>query len=247
MTVWFVTGASAGFGAEIVRTGPSTGRSGVATARNPKAVLAESRTPGTRCSSEPLERGRPGQHRRRWTRRFRRVRPVDVLVNNAGGVCRRGGGGLRRGGPRGVRDERVRPAGGEGRAVLPVMRSAAVRAGVQPQLGRRHPVGRAGACTAAPSTPSRGLSERCGWSSRRSHPGHHRRAGRVPTDFLDGSSLHHTARSSATTSRPPGRRATSPRSATTRRWPTRSRVPGDRGPGPGRAAAAAPAARLPTA
>ncbi|MDT7640342.1 MAG: hypothetical protein QOC83_4630 [Pseudonocardiales bacterium] len=39
MAVWFVTGASRGFGAEIVREALDRGDQVVATARDPKAVL----------------------------------------------------------------------------------------------------------------------------------------------------------------------------------------------------------------
>jgi NAD(P)-dependent dehydrogenase (short-subunit alcohol dehydrogenase family) len=51
MTVWFITGASRGFGLEITREALSRGDSVIATARNPQAVLdAHFLTAATGCS-----------------------------------------------------------------------------------------------------------------------------------------------------------------------------------------------------
>lgn len=50
MTVWFITGASRGFGLEIAKVALERGDSVVASARNPQAVLDALPTAGTGCS-----------------------------------------------------------------------------------------------------------------------------------------------------------------------------------------------------
>jgi len=84
MTVWFVTGASRGFGAEIVRQALDRGDRVVATARNPKAVLAEFPDAGDALLVEPLDVADQAQAQAAVDAAVAAFGRIDVLVNNAG-------------------------------------------------------------------------------------------------------------------------------------------------------------------
>ena len=67
MSVWFITGASRGFGLEITRQALGRGDQVAATARHPGAITERSRTPGTPCwpcrSTSPTLARRPRRSR----------------------------------------------------------------------------------------------------------------------------------------------------------------------------------------
>jgi NAD(P)-dependent dehydrogenase (short-subunit alcohol dehydrogenase family) len=84
MTVWFITGASRGFGLEITREALSRGDSVIATARNPQAVLDALPDGGDRLLAVGLDVGSPEQVSAAVDAAIERFGRIDVLVNNAG-------------------------------------------------------------------------------------------------------------------------------------------------------------------
>jgi NAD(P)-dependent dehydrogenase (short-subunit alcohol dehydrogenase family) len=84
MTVWFITGASRGFGIEIAREALSRGDSVVATARDPHAVSASLPGYGDRLLAVPLDVSDPEQISAAVDAAVGRFGRIDVLVNNAG-------------------------------------------------------------------------------------------------------------------------------------------------------------------
>jgi NAD(P)-dependent dehydrogenase (short-subunit alcohol dehydrogenase family) len=84
MTVWFITGASRGFGLEITKEALSRGDSVVATARNPQAVLDALPDVGDRLRSIELDVHRSDQISAAVRQAVDRFGRIDVLVNNAG-------------------------------------------------------------------------------------------------------------------------------------------------------------------
>jgi len=84
MTVWFITGASRGFGLEITREALSRGDSVIATARNPQAVLDELPDGGDRLLAVGLDVNSPEQVGAAVDAAIERFGRIDVLVNNAG-------------------------------------------------------------------------------------------------------------------------------------------------------------------
>ncbi|MBJ7340322.1 oxidoreductase [Mycolicibacterium sp.] len=84
MTVWFITGASRGFGLEIAREALSRGDSVVATARNPQAVLDAIPEATDRLLAVALDVGDPAQITAAVEAAVARFGRVDALVNNAG-------------------------------------------------------------------------------------------------------------------------------------------------------------------
>jgi NAD(P)-dependent dehydrogenase (short-subunit alcohol dehydrogenase family) len=84
MTVWFITGASRGFGLEITREALSRGDSVVATARNPQAVLDGLPDGGDRLLAVGLDVSSPEQVTAAVDAAIERFGRIDVLVNNAG-------------------------------------------------------------------------------------------------------------------------------------------------------------------
>ncbi|MBE8516062.1 SDR family NAD(P)-dependent oxidoreductase [Amycolatopsis sp. H6(2020)] len=84
MSVWFITGASRGFGLEIVREALSRGDSVVATARNPQTVLDALPDAGDRLLAVALDVHQPAQIAAAVETAVTRFGRIDVLVNNAG-------------------------------------------------------------------------------------------------------------------------------------------------------------------
>jgi len=84
MTVWFITGASRGFGLEITREALSRGDSVVASARNPQAVLDAIPDAADRLLAVAVDVGDPAQITAAVEAAIARFGHVDVLVNNAG-------------------------------------------------------------------------------------------------------------------------------------------------------------------
>lgn len=84
MTVWFITGASRGFGLEITKEALSRGDSVVATARNPKAVTDALPDAGDRLLAVALDVNDGAQIDAAVDAATERFGRIDVLVNNAG-------------------------------------------------------------------------------------------------------------------------------------------------------------------
>ncbi|WHT20531.1 oxidoreductase [Crossiella sp. CA-258035] len=84
MTTWFITGASRGFGLEIARQALDRGDSVIATARDPKAVLAALPGHGERLLAVPLDVTDEAAAARAVADGVARFGRIDVLVNNAG-------------------------------------------------------------------------------------------------------------------------------------------------------------------
>jgi len=84
MTVWFITGASRGFGLEIAREALSRGDSVVATARDRQAVLDAIPGADDRLLAVALDVGNPAQITAAVDAAVARFDHVDALVNNAG-------------------------------------------------------------------------------------------------------------------------------------------------------------------
>jgi NAD(P)-dependent dehydrogenase (short-subunit alcohol dehydrogenase family) len=84
MSVWFITGASRGFGLEIAREALSRGDSVVATARNPQSVLDALPDAGDRLAAVALDVNDAAQTRAAVETAVGRFGRIDVLVNNAG-------------------------------------------------------------------------------------------------------------------------------------------------------------------
>ncbi|KQY09730.1 short-chain dehydrogenase [Mycobacterium sp. Root135] len=84
MTVWFITGASRGFGLEITREALSRGDSVVASARNPQAVLDAIPDAEDRLLAVAMDVGDPAQITAAVDAAIARFGHVDALVNNAG-------------------------------------------------------------------------------------------------------------------------------------------------------------------
>jgi NAD(P)-dependent dehydrogenase (short-subunit alcohol dehydrogenase family) len=84
MTVWFITGASRGFGLEITKEALSRGDSVIATARNPQTVLDALPDGGDRLLAVGLDVGVAEQVKAAVDAGIERFGRIDVLVNNAG-------------------------------------------------------------------------------------------------------------------------------------------------------------------
>ena len=84
MSVWFITGASRGFGLEITREALCRCDSVVATARNPQAVHDAIPDGGDRLLAVELDVGVSEQVTRAVEAAIERFGRIDVLVNNAG-------------------------------------------------------------------------------------------------------------------------------------------------------------------
>jgi NAD(P)-dependent dehydrogenase (short-subunit alcohol dehydrogenase family) len=84
MTVWFITGASRGFGLEITKEALSRGDKVVATARNPQAVLDALPDGRDQLLAVALDVHRPEQISGAVEEAIAKFGRIDVLVNNAG-------------------------------------------------------------------------------------------------------------------------------------------------------------------
>ena len=84
MTVWFITGASRGFGLEITREALSRGDSVVATARDPRAVLDAIPDADDRLLAVALDVSDPAQISAAVDAAIARFGRIDALINNAG-------------------------------------------------------------------------------------------------------------------------------------------------------------------
>ena len=84
MTVWFITGASRGFGLEIAKEALSRGDSVVATARDPRAVLDAIPNAGDQLLAVALDVSDPAQIDAAVDDAITRFGRIDALINNAG-------------------------------------------------------------------------------------------------------------------------------------------------------------------
>jgi NAD(P)-dependent dehydrogenase (short-subunit alcohol dehydrogenase family) len=84
MTVWFITGASRGFGLEITKEALSRGDSVVATARSPQAVHDAIPDGADRLLAVGLDVSAPAQVSAAVDAAIEKFGRIDVLVNNAG-------------------------------------------------------------------------------------------------------------------------------------------------------------------
>jgi len=82
--VWFITGASRGFGLEIVRQALARGDAVVATARDPRKLAGSADGASTSLLAIPLDVNDEGQARAAAEHAVTRFGRIDVLVNNAG-------------------------------------------------------------------------------------------------------------------------------------------------------------------
>jgi len=84
MTVWFITGASRGFGIETTRQALARGDQVVATARHPEAITEKVPDAGDGLLTVPLDVTSTGQAAAAVSAAIARFGRIDSLVNNAG-------------------------------------------------------------------------------------------------------------------------------------------------------------------
>ena len=137
MSVWFITGASRGFGLEITREALSRGDSVVATARNPQAVQDAIPDGGDRLLAVGLDVGVSEQVSAAVEAAVERFGRIDVLVNNAGRGLVGAVEETSDAEARALFDVNVFGLLAVTRAVLPHMRAARSGSGGEPVLGGR--------------------------------------------------------------------------------------------------------------
>jgi NAD(P)-dependent dehydrogenase (short-subunit alcohol dehydrogenase family) len=84
MSVWFITGASRGFGAEIIDKALAAGHDVVATARNPTAITDRFPDAGDRVLPVAVDVTDEAQIAEAVTAGVEKFGRIDVVVNNAG-------------------------------------------------------------------------------------------------------------------------------------------------------------------
>jgi NAD(P)-dependent dehydrogenase (short-subunit alcohol dehydrogenase family) len=84
MTVWFITGASRGFGIEITRQALARGDQVVATARHPEAITQAIPDAGDSLLTLPLDVTSAAQAAAAVSATLARFGRIDSLVNDAG-------------------------------------------------------------------------------------------------------------------------------------------------------------------
>ncbi|MER7702447.1 oxidoreductase [Kitasatospora sp. NPDC097605] len=193
MQVWFITGASRGFGLEIARRALADGDAVVATARDPKAVREALPDAGERLLAVALDVTDEAGVREAVAAAVERFGRIDVLVNNAGrGLV----GAVEEASDeeaRAVFDTNVFGLLAVSRAVLPVMRRRRSGRVINISSVGGFTAGAGWGVYAGTKFAVEGISEAMraellplGILTTVVEPGVFR------TDFLDGSSLHHT-------------------------------------------------------
>jgi NAD(P)-dependent dehydrogenase (short-subunit alcohol dehydrogenase family) len=84
MSVWFITGASRGFGLEITRLALSRGDQVAATARHPEAITEAIPDAGDALLTQPLDVTNASQAAAAVSATIARFGRIDSLVNDAG-------------------------------------------------------------------------------------------------------------------------------------------------------------------
>ena len=225
MTVWFITGASRGFGLEITREALGRGDSVVATARDPQAVLDAIPDADDRLLAVALDVGEPAQISAAVDAAIARFGRIDALINNAGRGLVGSVEETSDAEARAIFDVNVFGLLAITRAVLPHMR--AQRSGLVVNLSS---VGGFVAWPgwgvyAATKFAVEAISEamtRTSWRHSASDPWPSNRARSAPTSWTAAASRSPTPRST-TTPRPEGQHAPGPPTATTASRVIRSR------------------------